>query len=86
MSSVSPLKDWNFLVGAWKGKAEGGQFGQKGIVEGTAIMSSEPSALFIMATGENRSEGQLLNRSISILLYDDAESKFKRKSSFPMDL
>ncbi|MCJ7423840.1 hypothetical protein MUP01_06180 [Candidatus Bathyarchaeota archaeon] len=82
MSAASPLEEWRFLIGTWKGKADGGQFGQKGAVEGIGVFSCEPSAMFIMATGENWCEGQLLNKSISILFYDAVERKFRRKTFF----
>jgi hypothetical protein len=82
MSATSPLDEWRFLIGTWKGKAEGGQFGQKGTVEGIAVFSCEPSAMFVMATGENWCEGQLLNKSMSILFYDDVEKRFRRKTFF----
>ncbi len=82
MTSKSPLDEWKFLVGTWKGKAEGGHVGVKGPIEGACVFSYEPSAMFITATGENRSEGQLLNKSISILFYDDVEKKFRRKTFF----
>jgi len=82
MTSNSPLDEWKFLIGTWKGKAEGGQFGLKGTIEGIGVFSCEPSGSFIMATGENRVEGQLLHKSISILFYDDVERKFKRKTFF----
>jgi hypothetical protein len=79
---TSPLDDWKFLIGTWKGKTKSGQFGEKGMIEGTAVFSYEPSESFIMGTGENRCEGRLLNKSISILFYDDGEKKFRRKTFF----
>jgi len=82
MASKSPLDEWRFLIGTWKGKTEGGQFGEKGVIEGTAVFSCEPSDSFITGTGENRCEGRLLNKSISILFYDDGEKKFRRKTFF----
>ena len=82
MNATSPLDEWRFLVGTWKGKAEGGQFGQKGTVESIGVFSCEPSAMFITATGENWCDGQLLNKSISILFHDDADKKFRRKTFF----
>lgn len=82
MSAGSPLDEWRFLVGTWKGKAEGGQFGVKGTIEGIGVFSCEPSEMFIMATGENRCEGRTLNKSVSILFYDDTEKKFRRKTFF----
>ena len=82
MASRTPLDDWRFLIGIWKGKTAPGQFGTGGALEGTAIFTCEPSSLFITATGENRSEGELVNKSISILFYDTAEGKFRRKTFF----
>jgi len=81
MSLSSPLDEWRFLIGEWKGKAEN-QFGEKGIVESTVVFSLEPSERFIMARGESRCEGRLLNRAISLLFYDKAENRFRRKSFF----
>jgi hypothetical protein len=82
MASKSPLDEWKFLIGTWKGETEGGQFGIKGTIEGIGVYSREPGEMFIMARGENRSEGQLLHKSISILFYDDIERKLKRKTFF----
>ena len=79
---VSPLDDWRFLVGTWKGKTKAGQFGEKGVIEGKAVFACEPSDSFIMGTGENWCEGRLLNKSITILFYDDGEKKFRRKTFF----
>jgi hypothetical protein len=78
----SPLDDWRFLVGTWKGKTKAGQFGEKGVIEGKVVFSCEPSDSFIMGVGENWCEGRLLNKSVSILLYDDGEKKLKRKTFF----
>ena len=82
MSARSPLDEWRFLIGTWKGKTEGSQFGVKGTIDGVVTFSCEPSALFIMGTGENRSEGKLLHKSISLLFYDNTEKKFRRKTIF----
>jgi hypothetical protein len=83
MSSGSPLDDWRFLVGKWKSRTEAeNQFGEKGVVEGEAVTTFEPSEKFIMTTGESRNEGQLLNRSVSILFYDPIVQKFRRKTFF----
>jgi hypothetical protein len=82
MASRSPLDEWRFLVGTWKGKTKAGQFGEKGVIEGTAVFSCEPSESFITGTGENRCEGRFLNKTISILFYDDGEKKFRRKTFF----
>jgi len=82
VASNSPLDEWKFLVGTWKGKTKPGQFGEKGVIEGSAVFSCEPSESFITGSGENRCEGRLLNKSISILFYDDGEKKFRRKTFF----
>jgi len=81
MSKSSPLDEWRFLVGEWKSKTKN-QFGEKGIVEGKAVFSMEPSDKFLMTKGEAWCEGRLLNKSISILFYDSVEQKFKRKTFF----
>jgi hypothetical protein len=78
----SPLDEWKFLVGTWKGKTRKGQFGIKGSIEGAILFECEPSNLFIIAKEENQSEGQLVNKNISILFYDPTEGKFKRKTFF----
>ena len=82
MSAPSPLDEWRFLIGTWKGKATGGQFGEKDTIEGNAVFSTEPGAMFIMSTGENWSGGQLLHKSISIMFYDGVAMKFRRKTFF----
>jgi hypothetical protein len=81
MSAGSPLDGWRFLVGTWKSSAKG-QFGEEGVVEGVAVISYEPSEAFIMAKGENWCEGRLLNKSVSLLFYDNTEKKLKRKTFF----
>lgn len=78
----SPLEKWLFLLGTWKGKSKPGQFGEEGVIEGKAVFSLEPSESFIMGVGENWCEGRLLNKSISILFYDDGEKKLRRKTFF----
>jgi hypothetical protein len=76
------LDEWRFLVGTWKGRTKPGQFGEKGVIDGKAVFSFEPSESFIMGVGENRCEGRLLNKSISILFYDDGEKRLRRKTFF----
>lgn len=83
MDMSSPLDSWKFLVGEWKGETKDeDQFGEKEKVEGTATFTLDPSERFIMSQGEARSGGKLLNKSISIMFYDDAEGKLKRKTFF----
>lgn len=84
MASNSPLDEWKFLIGTWKGKTEGGQFGIKGTIEGVGVFSCEPGDMFIMATGENRCEGQLLHKSISILFYDNVARNLNGRHSSRM--
>jgi hypothetical protein len=81
MSSGSPLDDWRFLVGTWKGSAKD-QFGEKGIIEGTVVFSLEPSEKFIMGKHEGYSESRLLSKSVTLLFYDSLKQKFRRKSFF----
>jgi len=81
MSSSSLMDEWRFLIGTWKGASKD-QFGEKGVIEGVTVFSSEPSEKFILAKGESWCEGRLLNRSISLFFYDGVNKKFKRKSFF----
>jgi len=81
MSKGSPLDVWRFLVGEWKSTSKD-QFGEKGVIEGVAVTSLEPSDSFIMTKGESWCEGRLLNKSVSLLFYDAVEQKFKRKTFF----
>ena len=81
MVAGSSLDEWRFLIGTWKSSAKD-QFGEKGVVEGVAVFSYEPSEAFIMAKGENSCESRLLNKSVSVLFYDSAEKKFRRKTFF----
>ena len=55
---------------------------KKGVVEGVAVFSYEPSEMFIMEKGEGWCEGRLLNRSLSLLFYDNVKQKFRRKTFF----
>lgn len=81
MSAGSPLDEWRFLLGTWKGAVKG-EFGEEGIVESVVTFSLEACERFIMAKGESRCEGRLLNSSISLLFHDKASDKFRRKSFF----
>ncbi len=81
MSSSSPLDEWRFLVGKWKGTAKD-QFGEKGVTESVFVFTIEPSERFIMGKAEAWNEGRLVNRSISLLFYDKAEQRFRRKSFY----
>jgi hypothetical protein len=82
MAKKSPLDEWRFLIDKWKGKTAPGQFGIKGTIQGAVVFECEPSSLFITGKEENQSEGQLVNKNVSILFYDSAEGKFNRKTFF----
>ena len=76
-----PLDDWKFLVGRWRGTSEN-QFGERGVVETTAVYALEPGDRFLTARGEAVCEGRLLNRSLSVMFYDSGLGRFRRKSFF----
>jgi hypothetical protein len=75
------LKRLEFLIGKWKGRAEG-QFGEKGVIESIFECSHEPSEMFIAMIGESRTNGKLVNRSAAYLTWDPNISKYVRKSMF----
>jgi len=78
---ASPLDDWKFLVGTWRGASKD-QFGEKGVVETTATYTLEPGDRFLTARGEAVCEGRVLNRSLSVMFYDPGLAKFRRKTFF----
>jgi hypothetical protein len=78
---VSPLDNWKFLVGEWKGESKN-QFGEAETIKGTAVYSLDPSDSFIMEKREAWSGNRLVNKSISLMFYDEAEKKLKRKNFF----
>jgi hypothetical protein len=75
------LKRLEFLIGKWKGRAEG-QFGEKGVIESVFECSHEPSEMFIAMIGESPSNGKQVNRSAAYLTWDPNISKYVRKSMF----
>ena len=75
------LKRLEFLIGKWKGKAEG-QFGAKGIIDSVFECSHEPSEMFIATIGESRTNGKQVNKGASYLTWDPNISKYIRKSMF----
>jgi hypothetical protein len=78
---ASPLDDWKFLVGEWKGETKD-QFDEKEVVRETAIYLLEPSERFITGRQEAWSDKGLVNKSISLMFFDGAQKKFKRKTFF----
>lgn len=84
MASTSPLeslKRLDYLIGHWKSRAEN-QFGEKGIIEGVLECSHEPSEKFIAMIGESRTDGKLVNRGVSYLMWDENVKRYIRKSLF----
>lgn len=80
---TSPLDNWKFLLGEWKGESKTERdFGEKERIEGATTFALDPSDKFIISRGETWSAGRLVNKSISIMFYDDIEQKFKRKTFF----
>jgi hypothetical protein len=78
---VSPLDEWRFLVGEWQGETKD-QFGEAENIKDTSIYSLDPSNSFIMEKREAWSGSRLVNKSISLMFYDGAEKKLKRKTFF----
>jgi len=78
---ASPLDDWKFLVGEWKGETKD-QFDEKEVVRETAIYLLEPGERFITGRHEAWSDKGLVNKSISLMFFDGAQKKFKRKTFF----
>jgi hypothetical protein len=65
---VSPLDDWGFLVGEWKGETKD-QYGEAETIKGTAVYSLDPSDSFIMEKREAWSGNRLVNKSISLMFF-----------------
>lgn len=81
IDTASPLDEWSFLMGEWRGESEG-QFGEEGTITSVATFSHAPSERFITGVGEATCEGRLVNRSVSHLYYDLVGGKFRRKTVF----
>jgi hypothetical protein len=75
------MKCLEFLIGKWKGRAEG-QFGEKGVIDSVFECSHEPSEMFIAMIGESRSNGKQVNKSAAYLTWDPNVNKYVRKSMF----
>ncbi len=76
-----PMKRLEFLIGKWKGRAEN-QFGEKGVIEGTFDCSHDPGEAFIAMVGEARTNGKLLHRALTYLMWDLNVKKYVRKSVY----
>ncbi len=80
-TTADPLKQLGFLLGKWKTRSED-QFGEKGVIEGTMECVHEPSEKFIAMIGESRSNGTLVNRGASYLMWDPNIKRYVRKSFY----
>jgi hypothetical protein len=78
---LEPLKRLEFLIGRWMSRSEN-QFGEKGVIEGILECTHEPSDKFIALLGESKSNGKLVNRAASYLMWDQNINKYVRKSLF----
>ena len=81
MPSPEQLKKLDYLIGTWKHRSEN-QFGEQGVIEGVGEYAHDPSEMFIVNSGESRSNGKLVNRAVSYLLWDNNIQKYIRKSFF----
>ncbi len=81
MSLDNPLDNWRFLLGKWRGESKD-KYGGKGVIVTIAAFTEQPSDKFIMGMLEATKEGQLENRSTSMMFYDQEQGKFLRKSFF----
>jgi hypothetical protein len=81
LSSSSPLDEWKFLIGRWKGTAKD-KFGEEGVVESTHVFSTELGEKFITGKHEAWNAGKLVHKAASFLYYDPREEKFRRKDIF----
>ena len=77
----APLKRLEFLIGKWQGRAEN-QFGEKGVIEGIIECTHDPGEKFIAMIGEARTNGKLLHRALTYLMWDSNIGKYVRKSLY----
>ncbi|MFX1562708.1 MAG: hypothetical protein ACFFDP_05325 [Promethearchaeota archaeon] len=78
MEKESPLTDWYFLLGKWKGTSEG-QYNTVGKISSTIEFTLELNGKCIMAKHEAWTGKQFVNSSIGLLFYDQIENRFLRK-------
>jgi len=81
MISETPLKDWLFLIGEWRGQSKD-EFGGEGIIETSEIYTLEMGGVFILGRHEALKEGKVENQSISMMFYDKRNKKVLRKTFF----
>ena len=76
MEKKSPLTDWHFLVGKWKGTAEG-QYNMVGQITSTIEFTLELNDMCIMAKTEAWQGDQFVNSRIGLLFYDQINNRFR---------
>jgi hypothetical protein len=77
----SPLQNWHFLVGEWRGYSKD-QFGGEGLIETSSLFTLEMNARYLMSVHEARREGSLENQSMALMFYDTRNGRFLRKTFF----
>lgn len=81
MTTDSPLEDWHFLIGQWKGRSTD-QFGETGELESTIKFTLELGGKAIMGIYETKQNDKIINQEISVLFFDVLNKVFRRKSFF----
>ncbi len=82
MTSGTPLDDWLFLIGEWRGKSKDNQFGGEGVVETSDIYTLEMNGVYIMGRHKNVRDGKPEHEGISLMFYDKRSKKVLRKIFF----
>jgi len=81
MTTDSPLEDWHFLIGQWKGRSTD-QFGETGELESIIKLTLELGRRAIMGIYETKQNDKIINQEISVLFFDVLNKVFRRKSFF----
>ncbi|MGY5877213.1 MAG: hypothetical protein RTU30_15785 [Candidatus Thorarchaeota archaeon] len=79
--SDSPLTEWTFLIGDWKGVSEG-KYDEEGVIQSSVSFSQEPSERYFMGRHKVHKDGDFVNSSISFMFFDGTDKKFRRKTVF----
>ncbi|MHA1963249.1 MAG: hypothetical protein ACXACG_00895 [Candidatus Thorarchaeota archaeon] len=82
MTSGTPLDDWLFLIGEWRGKSKESQFGGEGVVETSDTYTLEMNGIYIMGRHKSVRDGKIEHEGISIMFYDKRNKKVLRKTFF----
>ncbi|MDF1538987.1 MAG: hypothetical protein P1Q69_08790 [Candidatus Thorarchaeota archaeon] len=80
MNSESPLSNWHFLIGKWKGGSTD-QYGDKGEIVSTVTFSMELGK-YIIGKHDSYRNGKLENASIGVMFYDLRNELMRRKTFF----